>query len=354
MSFSPISNAPFPCGAPASTRTERTTSASAALRCSPATTWPGARLVARQSQGSRADHVAVSRADAALRRRRAGDARRGFTPLVHARSRSAPRSGLDRLYIKDESLNPTNSFKARGQSAAITRARSRREDHRAADRGQCRQRGGHAPRRPGLACEVFIPKGRQTSVHRRVPAVRRNVTLVDGLITDAGRMAAEQGRTARLVRRVDAEGAVSHRRQEDDGHELAEQMDWRWPDWIIYPTGGGTGMVGMWKAFDEIERIGWVGRGETAANGVGAGRELRAHRPRVSVRHPEGAAVGRRIDACRRPSRASRHRRLPDPARDLEGAAGRRSRCQISRWWRAMLAIGRHEGVSAAPEGALR
>jgi threonine synthase len=85
------------------------------------------------------------------------------------------------------------------------------------------------------------------------------VTLVDGLITDAGRIAAEQGRplgwydTSTLKEPYRVEGKKTM------GYEVAEQLGWRLPDWIIYPTGGGTGIVGMWKAFDEMERIGWIG-----------------------------------------------------------------------------------------------
>src|SRR5437667_306546 len=89
-----------------------------------------------------------------------------------------------------------------------------------------------------------------------------NVTLVDGLITDAGRMAAEQGAahgwydvsTLKEPYRIEGKKTMAY--------EIAEQMDWRWPDWIVYPTGGGTGMVGMWKAFAEIEQIGWVQAGK--------------------------------------------------------------------------------------------
>ena len=108
-----------------------------------------------------------------------------------------------------------------------------------------------------------------------------------------------KGQAARLVRRLDAEGAVSHRGQEDDGLRAREQLDWHFPDWIIYPTGGGTGMVGMWKAFDELERIGW----KDAAGvpyGLGPGRTLRADRPRLRTRRRAVGAVAERQDDRRR------------------------------------------------------
>ncbi len=78
------------------------------------------------------------------------------------------------------------------------------------------------------------------------------------------------------------------------GYEVAEQLGWSLPDWIIYPTGGGTGMVGMWKAFEEMERIGWLDTGQTAEDGVGAGRTLRADRPGLRAgRRAIGDVAGR-------------------------------------------------------------
>ena len=94
-------------------------------------------------------------------------------------------------------------------------------------------------------------------------------------------------------------------------YELAEQLDWRWPDWIVYPTGGGTGMVGMWKAFDEIEAHRLDAAGPAAAHGVGPGRGLRADRPRVRAGRREGASRGqarhtsRTACACRERSATS-------------------------------------------------
>jgi threonine synthase len=109
----------------------------------------------------------------------------------------------------------------------------------------------------GLECEVFMPKDVKVPFIRECELYGATVTLVDGLITDAGRIAAETRQAARLVRRLDAEGAVPHRGQEDDGVRAGRAARVALPDWIIYPTGGGTGLVGMWKAFEEMEAIGW-------------------------------------------------------------------------------------------------
>jgi len=182
----------------------------------------------------------------------------GFTPLFHVKSLGAT-VGLDRLYVKDESLNPTNSFKARGLSAAVTRARylgARTITLPTA--GNAGNAAAAYAAAAGLGCEVFIPRDAKRPFVDECRLYGANVTLVDGLITDAGRIAAERGQahgwydvsTLKEPYRIEGKKTMAY--------ELAEQMDWSWPDWIVFPTGGGTGMVGMWKAFSEIEEIGWV------------------------------------------------------------------------------------------------
>src|SRR6185369_5352399 len=182
----------------------------------------------------------------------------GFTPLFHARALGAS-LGLTRLFIKDESLNPTNSFKARGQSAAITRARALGATTIALPTaGNAGNAAAAYSAAAGLACEVFIPKDAKQPFIDECRLYGANVTLVDGLITDAGRMAAEKGKpqgwydvsTLKEPYRIEGKKTMAY--------ELAEQFDWQWPDWIVYPTGGGTGMVGMWKAFEELEQIEWM------------------------------------------------------------------------------------------------
>jgi len=182
----------------------------------------------------------------------------GFTPLVHARSLGA-RLGLSRLYIKDESLNPTNSFKARGQSAAITRALGLGATTIALpSAGNAGNAAAAYAARAGLEAKVFLPRDVKPPFIRECELYGADVTLVDGLITDAGRIAAERGAplgwydvsTLKEPYRIEGKKTMAF--------ELAEQMDWQWPEWIVYPTGGGTGLIGMWKAFDELECIGWM------------------------------------------------------------------------------------------------
>ncbi|MGH9314972.1 MAG: threonine synthase [Vicinamibacterales bacterium] len=185
----------------------------------------------------------------------------GWTPLIPAR-RLGGRLGLDALYVKDESLNPTNSFKARGLSAAVTRARYLGATTLSIpSAGNAGNAMAAYAARAGVTAQVFMPKDVKPPFIRECELYGAEVTLVDGLITDAGRVAAERGAplgwydTSTLKEPYRIEGKKTM------GYELAEQLGWRLPDWIIYPTGGGTGMVGMWKAFDEMERIGWLARG---------------------------------------------------------------------------------------------
>ncbi|HYB52961.1 MAG TPA: threonine synthase [Thermoanaerobaculia bacterium] len=183
----------------------------------------------------------------------------GFTPLIHAKSLGSS-IGLDHLFIKDESLNPTNSFKARGQSAAITRAKYLGAKTIALPTaGNAGNAAAAYSAAAGLTCEVFIPKDAKRPFIDECRLYGANVTLVDGLITDAGRMAAEKGKplgwydvsTLKEPYRIEGKKTM--------GYELAEDLDWELPDAIVYPTGGGTGLIGMWKAFDEMEELGWIG-----------------------------------------------------------------------------------------------
>jgi threonine synthase len=185
----------------------------------------------------------------------------GWTPLLHA-TRLGERLGLPRLFVKDESLNPTNSFKARGLAAAVTRARllgARTLSVPSA--GNAANAMAAYAAAAGLEAQVFMPKDVKVPFIRECELYGAEVTLVEGLITDAGRVAAEQGKalgwydvsTLKEPYRIEGKKTMAY--------ELGEQLDWRFPDWIIYPTGGGTGMIGMWKAFEEMERIGWKAPG---------------------------------------------------------------------------------------------
>ena len=274
----------------------------------------------------------------------------GFTPLFHARSLGAT-LGLDRLYIKDESLNPTNSFKARGQSAAITRARFLGAETIALPTaGNAGNAAAAYAAAAGLACEVFIPSDAKKPFVDECRLYGAHVTLVDGLITDAGRMAAERGKTLGWYDVSTLKEPYRIEGKKTMAYELAEQMDWHWPDWIVYPTGGGTGMVGMWKAFDEIEQLGWVKPGKRPRM-VSVQAEHCAPIVRAFEEGSEKAGVwenARTIADGLRVPRAIGDFLILRAVRDSHGTAVAVSdRAMVE----GMLTIGKHAGVSAAPEG---
>ena len=274
----------------------------------------------------------------------------GFTPLLHAQRLGAA-LGLSRLFIKDESLNPTNSFKARGQSAAITRAKALGAQTIALPTaGNAGNAAAADSAAAGLACQVFIPKDAKQPFIDECRLYGAKVTLVDGLITDAGRMAAETGKplgwydvsTLKEPYRVEGKKTM--------GYELAEQFDWRLPDWIVYPTGGGTGLVGMWKAFAELEAIGWIDRGRrprmVSVQAEGCAPIVRAFQQGTPKAAPwENAHTA--ADGLRVP-RAIGDFLILEAVRESGGTA---LAVPDREMVRDMLEIGSAEGVSAAPEG---
>lgn len=182
----------------------------------------------------------------------------GGTPLVDA-GRLASSLGLSRLWIKDESANPTGSFKARGLSAAVTMAKALGAERLAIpSAGNAGGALAAYAARAGLQAHVFMPRDVPPANRIECEALGARVHLVDGLITDCGRLAAREARAngwfdvATLKEPYRIEGKKTL------GLELAEQLNWRLPDVIIYPTGGGTGLVGMWKAFQEMRQLGWI------------------------------------------------------------------------------------------------
>lgn len=183
----------------------------------------------------------------------------GDTPLLSA-SRLASTLNLSALSIKDESPNPTGSFKARGLVMAVARAVELGVTEfvipTAGNAGSAL--AAYAARAHVLA-HVFMPKDAPLANQLEVRAFGADLILVDGLISDAGRLAGEGARqhgwfdVSTFKEPYRAEGKKTM------GLELAEHFDWDLPEVILYPTGGGTGLVGMWKAFDELEALGWIG-----------------------------------------------------------------------------------------------
>ena len=183
----------------------------------------------------------------------------GGTPLLRA-SGSCRTDDID-LWIKDESLNPTQSFKARGMSVAVSMAKYLGATKLAApSAGNAGGALAAYAARAGLEAHIFMPRDTPRANIIECRELGAQVTLIDGLITDCG---------AEIARRKAAEGWFDVSTLKEPyrvegkktlGYELAEQCAWQLPDVILYPTGGGTGLIGMWKAFDEMETLGWIGK----------------------------------------------------------------------------------------------
>jgi threonine synthase len=177
----------------------------------------------------------------------------GFTPMLPSRE-------FPSVYIKDEGLNPTGSFKARGLSAALTMIR-----HYGIKKVAIPSAGNAAgalaayAAAAGVEAHIFMPKDVPLANRIESEYYGATVTLVDGLISDCARMVAERKEeegwfdvsTLKEPFRVEGKKTM--------GYEVAEQLGWRIPQGIIYPTGGGVGLLGMWKAFEEMEHLGWIG-----------------------------------------------------------------------------------------------
>jgi threonine synthase len=183
----------------------------------------------------------------------------GFTPLVPS-PRLGERLSLPRLLVKDEGLNPTGSFKARGLSAAVSMARV------LGAREVCLPSAGNAgsalaayAAAAGLRAHVFLPEDISRLFVLETRAYGADVETVPGLISDAGRICAQRARESGWYECATLKEPYRVEGKKTMGYEVAEQMDWTLPDAILYPTGGGTGLVGMWKAFAEMETMGFVG-----------------------------------------------------------------------------------------------
>lgn len=183
----------------------------------------------------------------------------GFTPLLPC-SRLGASLGLKNLFIKDESLNPTGSFKARGMAMAVSMAKEL--GARALAVPSAGNAGGALAAyaaAAGMEAHIFMPLDAPAANRIECAQFGAKVTLVDGLITDCARAVREgverEGwfdvSTLKEPYRIEGKKTM--------GYELAEQFEFTLPDAVLYPTGGGTGLIGMWKAFDEMEKMEWIG-----------------------------------------------------------------------------------------------
>lgn len=185
----------------------------------------------------------------------------GMTPLLQVK-RLGHETGFEGLYVKEEGLNPTGSFKARGLSAAVSRAkelgiRTIAVPSAGNAAGAAAAYGAAA----GLQTYVFMPEDAPEINKIESSICGAHVYLVKGLIGDAGNIVRELGRRRQWFDLSTLKEPYRVEGKKTMGLELAEQFGWDLPEAIIYPTGGGTGIIGMWKAFEELEQLGWIGKG---------------------------------------------------------------------------------------------
>ena len=271
----------------------------------------------------------------------------GGTPLLRA-----DRFARDvELWIKDESVNPTQSFKARGMSVAVSMAKYLGARKLAVpSAGNAGGAMAAYAARAGLEAHVFMPRDTPRANVIECREVGAKVTLIDGLITDCG---------AEIAKRKEKEGWFDVSTLKEPyriegkktlGYEIAEQLDWVLPDVILYPTGGGTGLIGMWKAFDEMEKLGWIDR----------------RRPRMfSVQASGCAPIVRAFEAGEKfasefpnAQTAASGLRVPKAIGDflmlniLRESNGGAIAIQDEEMMHAVREVGSKEGLFVAPEGA--
>ena len=274
----------------------------------------------------------------------------GWTPLIHA-SRIAADLGVARFFVKDESLNPTNSFKARGVSAAVTRAVSLGAKVLSVpSAGNAANAVAAYAAAAGLQAKVFMPADVKLPFVRECELYGADVTLVEGLITDAGRIAAETGAPHGWYDMATLKEPYRIEGKKTMAYELGEQLDWTFPDWIVYPTGGGTGLIGMWKAFEEMERIGWK-RGAVRPRMVSVQAEHCAPIVRAFEQGAERSAMWQNArtvaDGLRVPKALGDFLVL----RALRESGGTAVAVSDADMVRGMRELGARAGISAAPEG---
>lgn len=274
----------------------------------------------------------------------------GWTPLLRA-ERLGRKLGLSELFIKDESQNPTQSFKARGMATAVSMAKELGANKLAVpSAGNAAGALAAYAAQAGLECFIFMPKDTPRANIVECQQTGAHVTLLEGLITDCG---------AEVARRKEAEGWFDVSTLKEPyrvegkktlGYELAEQCDWRLPDVIIYPTGGGTGLIGMWKAFDEMEQMGWIGPKRprmVTVQASGCAPIVRAFEEgkRFADDFPNAATVASGL----RVPRAIGDFLILDALRESGGTAIAVTDAELIA---AVAEIGALEGVFCAPEGA--
>jgi threonine synthase len=274
----------------------------------------------------------------------------GWTPLIRAR-RLGAKLGADNLWVKDEGLNPTGSFKARGLACAISMCVELGVSKVAIpSAGNAAGALAAYAAAAGIEAHIFLPRDVPEANYLESKAYGAQVTLVDGLISDCARMVAERAQSEGWYDLSTLKEPYRIEGKKTMGYEVAEQMDWELPDAIFYPTGGGVGLIGMWKAFQEMERMGWIG----------------SRRPKMIAVQAEGCQpVVRAFEEDEPRSRfwedartLASGLRVPKPIGDflileaLRKSGGAAIAVSDAEMLDAGVLLASEEGIYAAPEGA--
>ncbi|HEU4883975.1 MAG TPA: threonine synthase [Longimicrobium sp.] len=274
----------------------------------------------------------------------------GWTPMIDT-PRLASRIGVARCWVKDEGQNPTASFKARGLCMAISRAKELGITEVALpSAGNAGSATAAYAAAAGMAAHVVVPRDTPFPILEEMRALGADVELFDGLITDCAARVAEGARehgwfdlsTLKEPYRVEGKKTM--------GYEVAEQLGWRLPDVIVYPTGGGTGLVGMWKAFDEMERLGWIGSARPrmiSVQAAGCAPIVRAWEQGTEYAEP-WAGAHTYASGLRVPKAVGDFLMLE--AIRASGGAGIAVEDEAMRAWTPL--VGADTGIFCAPEGA--
>jgi threonine synthase len=275
----------------------------------------------------------------------------GDTPLLLA-PRLGAELGLSQLFIKEEGQNPTGTFKARGLSAAVSKAKE------LGIRKVIIPTAGNAggalaayAARGGLEACIYMPIDTPLANVEESRITGASVILVDGLINDAARLASARARDDGWFDVSTFKEPYRTEGKKIMGYELAESFHWKLPDVIIYPTGGGTGLIGMWKAFDELESLGWLDDRTrprmVAVQADGCAPVVKAFEAGADI--CEFWTGARTIASGLRVPKSFADRLILKTLRDSRGAAVAVSDQAILRVQRRLASL---EGIFAAPEGA--
>jgi len=268
----------------------------------------------------------------------------GWTPILRSRR-------FAHLYLKEEATNPTGTFKARGMAMAVSMARHYGLKKLAApSAGNAAGALAAYAAAAGIEAHIFMPKDVPLANYLEGVAYGANVTLVDGLISDCARIVQERKEkegwfdvsTLKEPFRVEGKKTM--------GYELVEQLGWTYPDAVFYPTGGGVGLIGMWKAFEEMEQLGWV----------------RGKRPKMIAVQASGCApVSRAFQQGAKTSQMFENAstfasglRVPKPYGDfmildiVRSSGGTVVDLPDEKILASLLDWSRHEGLLLSPEGA--